>query len=63
MSAEKTVNGYVIKQIGAGNWWVCASSGEHVAGPLPSEKMACEVAEVFEDTPPPPRRRGEKDDD
>jgi hypothetical protein len=63
MSAEKTVNGYVIKQIGAGNWWVCASTGEQVAGPLPSEKMACEVAEVFEDTPPPPRRRGEKDDD
>ncbi len=63
MSAEKTVNGYVIKQIGAGNWWVCSAAGEQVAGPMPTEKMACEVAEVFQDTPASPRRRGESRDD
>ncbi|MEN0105399.1 MAG: hypothetical protein AAGC84_03130 [Pseudomonas sp.] len=62
MSAEKTVNGYVIKQIGAGNWWMCSAAGEQVAGPFPSEKMAAEVAAVFEDTPPPPRRRGDSRD-
>lgn len=62
MSAEKTVNGYAIKEISAGKWWVVATSGEQVAGPFPTEKLACDVAEVFEDTPPPPPRRGEKRD-
>lgn len=59
MSAEKVVNGYAIKELSAGNWWLLSSSGEQVAGPFPSEKLAAEVAAVFEDTPPPPpSRRG-----
>ncbi|MFP3516982.1 hypothetical protein SB766_12375 [Pseudomonas sp. SIMBA_077] len=49
MSAIKSVNGYLIKNVSPNEWWMVDPSGEKVAGPFPSEKAAVEVAEVFED--------------
>ncbi|WP_314915259.1 hypothetical protein [Pseudomonas helleri] len=49
MSATKSVNGYLIKNVSSKEWWMVAPSGEHIAGPFSSEEAAIEVAEVFED--------------
>lgn len=61
MSATKHVNGYLIKNVSSKEWWMVAPSGEHVAGPFPSEKSAVEVAEVFEDLAGPAPRGRSKD--
>ena len=61
MSATKSVNGYLIKNVGPNEWCMVAPSGEHVAGPFPSEKAAIEVAEVFEDLAGPAPRGRSKD--
>ncbi|AZD02781.1 MULTISPECIES: hypothetical protein [Pseudomonas] len=50
MSATKSVNGYQIKQLKDGQWWLVSAQGENVAGPFASEAMAVEVASVFEDS-------------
>ncbi|MCB2254402.1 hypothetical protein KTQ74_21020 [Pseudomonas chlororaphis] len=50
MSATKSVNGYQIKKLQDGQWWLVSAQGESVAGPFPSEAMAVEVASVFEDS-------------
>jgi hypothetical protein len=59
MPDVKTVNGYQIKKLQDGKWWLVGHDQEAVAGPFESESSAVEVAAVFEDTPAP-RRRGDK---
>ncbi|TDV67615.1 hypothetical protein [Pseudomonas sp. LP_7_YM] len=53
MSEAKSVNGYQIKQLQDGQWWLIGHDEEHVAGPFASESSAIEVAAVFQDTPVP----------
>ena len=60
MSDVKVVNGYQIKKLQDGQWWLVGHEGEAVAGPFSSETSACEVASVFEDTPAPSRRTDKK---
>lgn len=57
MSDVKSVNGYLIKKLGDGQWWVTATDGEAIAGPFASESAAIEVAAVFQDQPKAARRR------
>lgn len=57
MSAENSINGYLIKNVSPSEWWIVDSSGEKVAGPFTSEHAAVEVASVFQDQPEPPARR------
>jgi len=59
MSEVKSVNGYQIKKLQDGQWWLVGHDEETVAGPFGSEASAIEVASVFQDTPAP-RRRAEK---
>ncbi|MGO1274339.1 MAG: hypothetical protein ACTMK5_21520 [Pseudomonas helleri] len=61
MSATKSVNGYLIKNVSSKKWWMVAPSGENIAGPFSSEKAAIEVAEVFEDLAGPAPRGRSKD--
>ncbi|MNG15462.1 hypothetical protein D3C84_992940 [compost metagenome] len=58
MSAEKSVNGYLINKAKDGQWWVDSVGGENIAGPFPSEAMAIEVASVLQLEHPEPKRRG-----
>jgi hypothetical protein len=58
MSAEKSVNGFLINQVKDGQWWVASVAGENIAGPFPSEALAIEVASVLELEHPEPKRRG-----
>ncbi|MOA39081.1 hypothetical protein D3C78_1608310 [compost metagenome] len=58
MSAEKSVNGYLINKAKDGQWWVDSVGGENIAGPFPSEAMAIEVASVLQLEHPEPTRRG-----
>ena len=60
MSAANSVNGYLIKQIQSGAWWITDSSEENVAGPFSSEQDAIAVASVLQDQPTAPARRGNK---
>jgi hypothetical protein len=60
MSEIKSVNGYQIKKLQDGQWWVCGVDDEAVAGPFTSENSAIEVAAVFQDTPAPRRRTDKK---
>ncbi len=60
MSEAKSVNGYLINKTKDGQWNIDRTDGETVAGPLPTEAMAIEVASVFEDSRPAPKRRGAK---
>lgn len=57
MTAEKIVNGYTIKQVQDGAWWIRTQQGEEIAGPFTTQEQACEVAAVLQDQPPPPSRR------
>jgi hypothetical protein len=57
MSTEKIINGYTVKQVQEGSWWVCSAEGEDIAGPFASQAQACEVAAVLQDQPPAPTRR------
>lgn len=57
MSQEKTVNGYTIKKLQDGQWWVCVPQGEAIAGPFASEGSAVEVAAVLQDQPKAATRR------
>lgn len=59
MSEVKNVNGYLIKKLQDGQWWLVGHDEEAVAGPFPSESTAIEVAAVFQDTPTA-RRKGDK---
>ncbi|MDD1964448.1 hypothetical protein ACIPO9_26280 [Pseudomonas sp. NPDC090203] len=52
MAEVKVVNGYQIKKMQDGGWWLIGHDGEQVAGPFPSESSAVEVASVFEDLAP-----------
>ena len=58
MSAEKSVNGFLINKAKDGQWWVDSVGGENIAGPFPSEAMAIEVASVLQLEHPEPKRRG-----
>ncbi|MDN4547463.1 MULTISPECIES: hypothetical protein [unclassified Pseudomonas] len=58
MSAEKSVNGFLINKAKDGQWWVDSVGGENIAGPFPSEAMAIEVASVLQLEHPEPTRRG-----
>ncbi|MFK3795886.1 MULTISPECIES: hypothetical protein [unclassified Pseudomonas] len=60
MAEVKVVNGYQIKKLQDGQWWLVGHDSEAVAGPFPSESLACEVAAVFEDTPAPRGRSDKK---
>ncbi|MDH0744900.1 hypothetical protein N5D61_00870 [Pseudomonas sp. GD03842] len=60
MSQSNVVNGYQIQKLQDGQWWLVGHDGEAVAGPLPSEAMAREVAAVFEDTAAPRPRSDRK---
>jgi hypothetical protein len=60
MADVKTVNGYLINKLQDGQWWVCASNAEAIAGPFASESAAVEVAAVLQDQPKAARRRSEK---
>ena len=60
MADVKTVNGYSINQVKDGQWWVCATNAEAIAGPFASESAAIEVAAVLQDQPKAARRRGDK---
>jgi len=57
MSEAKNVNGYLIKKLQDGQWWVSDASGEAIAGPFASENAAVEVAAVLQDQPKAPVRR------
>ncbi|MEB0204244.1 hypothetical protein [Pseudomonas sp. CCC3.1] len=57
MSATNSTNGYLIKNVSPGEWWIVDSSEEKVAGPFTSEQTVIEVASVFQDQPEPPARR------
>jgi hypothetical protein len=61
MAEVKNVNGYLIKKLQDGQWWLVGHDNEAVAGPFPSEGSAVEVAGVFEDTPAPRRKADKKD--
>jgi hypothetical protein len=50
MSEVKSVNGYLIKKLHDGQWWLVGHDAEAVAGPFASESSAIEVAAVFVDT-------------
>ncbi len=60
MSEVKSVNGYLIKKLSDGQWWLVGHDQEAVAGPFASEASAIEVASVFEDTPAPRSRADRK---
>ena len=60
MAEVKTINGYQIKKLQDGQWWLVGIGEEPVAGPFASESSAIEVAAVFEDTPAPRRRADKK---
>ena len=60
MSDVKSVNGYQIKKLHDGQWWLVGHDEEAVAGPFASESSAIEVASVFQDTAPPRRRADKK---
>lgn len=60
MSDVKTVNGYLIKKLQDGQWWVCATDAEAIAGPFASESAAVDVAAVLQDQPKAARRRADK---
>lgn len=60
MAEVKTINGYQIKKLQDGQWWLVGIGDEAVAGPFASESSAIEVAAVFEDTPAPRRRADKK---
>ncbi|WP_426139361.1 hypothetical protein [Pseudomonas sp. DWP3-1-2] len=57
MSDVKSVNGYLIKKLNDGQWWVTATDGEAIAGPFATEAAAVEVAAVLQDQPKAARRR------
>ncbi|WP_341519954.1 hypothetical protein AABC73_15560 [Pseudomonas sp. G.S.17] len=57
MSDVKSVNGYLIKKLEDGQWWVTAADGESIAGPFATESAAIEVAAVLQDQPKAARRR------
>jgi len=57
MSDVKSVNGYLIKKLEDGQWWVTAADGESIAGPFAIESAAIEVAAVLQDQPKAARRR------
>ncbi len=57
MSDVKSVNGYLIKQLQDGQWWVSDASGEAIAGPFASQSAAMEVAAVLQDQPKAAARR------
>lgn len=57
MSATQNINGFMIKNVSQGEWWIIDASDTRVAGPFPSELMAIEVASVFVDQPAPAVRR------
>jgi hypothetical protein len=61
MAEVKSVNGYLIKKLQDGQWWLVGLDAEAVAGPCPSEASAIEVAAVFEDTPAPRRKADKRD--
>ena len=60
MYAANSVNGYLIKQIQPGVWWITDSCDENIAGPFNSEQDAVAVASVLQDQPAAPVRRGNK---
>ncbi|MES2869739.1 MAG: hypothetical protein V4749_09240 [Pseudomonadota bacterium] len=60
MSDVNSVNGYTIKQVASGEWWMLDLAGEQVAGPFATEQAAIEIASVFQDQPAPPARRRNK---
>lgn len=60
MSEVKNVNGYLIKKLQDGQWWLVGHDEEPVAGPFASESSAIEVAAVFQDTAVPRRRTDKK---
>jgi len=60
MSEVKSVNGYQIKRLQDGQWWLVGHDEEAVAGPFAREGTAVEVASVFQDTPAPRHRADRK---
>ena len=60
MSDVKKVNGYLIKEIQPGEWWILGNTEEQVAGAFATEAAAIEVAAVLQDLPPSPVRKRNK---
>lgn len=57
MSDIKSVNGYLIKEVTPGAWWVLDAAQAQVAGAFASETSAMEVAAVLQDQPDAPARK------